>query len=175
MKNGCKTCTQGFEAQVAEWQCQLQGGAMRRKQAYFEALNESHGEDGHLLPAPTESSDTREDRHHSSIDPDQFNTNIDTVSSQTDIQLNTELPSPISVKVPECFPKIKGYMTLKGLDVHFTPKPNTELEVLHAGEDALQRLQLMKTLLVLPLPHDKHQQKQWLASLSQDKHSKSRG
>ena len=66
-------------------------------------------------------------------------------------------------------------MTLKGLDVHFTPKPNTELEVLHAGEDALQRLQLMKTLLVLPLPHDKHQQKQWLASLSQDKHSKSRG
>ncbi len=36
MKNGCKTCQLSFEAKVAEWQCQLRGGAMRRNQPFFD-------------------------------------------------------------------------------------------------------------------------------------------
>jgi hypothetical protein len=124
MKNGCKTCIQGFEAKVAEWQCQLNGGAMRRNQAYF--------------TSPL----------------DDLNKTVNSRSLRSSVNEST-----ISIRVPECTPPVKGYMTLQGLDVNFVPRPNTVIEALNIGFDSEERLRMMKSVLLLPAQH------QWTASI----------
>ena len=126
MKNGCKTCMQGFEAKVAEWQCQLNGGAMRRNQAYFT----------------------------SSLDDMNQTVKVNSGSLRASAD-----ESSITIRVPECTPPVKGYMTLQGLDINFVPRPNTVIEALNIGFDSEERLRMMKSVLLLPAQH------QWTASI----------
>lgn len=109
---------------MAEWQCQLNGGAMRRNQAYF--------------TSPL----------------DDLNKTVNSRSLRSSVNEST-----ISIRVPECTPPVKGYMTLQGLDVNFVPRPNTVIEALNIGFDSEERLRMMKSVLLLPAQH------QWTASI----------
>jgi hypothetical protein len=66
------------------------------------------------------------------------------------VGVNKDELSPVSVAVPQCFPPVSGYMTLKGVDVQFFVSPNIVIEALNIGADATERLHMMKEVLLLP-------------------------